>query len=239
MPEPRIIMQDTGIHNERIEESATRVLRSGSWKKQRIITVLPSATTIPARVALAHWNLAFPPNNGVMKILALGMEVGEAYSTAISSILAHPELSKWEYVLTIEHDNAPPVNGVLLLTERMENNPHLAAVSGLYWTKGETGVPQIWGDPADVLNFRPQAPKAGELVECCGIGMGFALWRLETFKDSRLRKPWFKTMTGIEGTGVGTQDLYFWGDARQYGYRCAVDCNVLVGHYDLESDTMW
>ena len=34
--------------------------------------------------------------------------------------------------------------------------------------------------------------------------------------------------------GVGTQDLYFWGDARKYGYRCAIACDVKVGHYDHE-----
>ena len=49
---------------------------------------------------------------------------------------------------------------------------------------------------------------------------------------------------GENGTGIGTQDLYFWGDARKYGYRCAIDCSVKVGHYDLEGrfgppDTMW
>jgi hypothetical protein len=54
------------------------------------------------------------------------------------------------------------------------------------------------------------------------------------FKDERLRKPWFKTYNGTEGFGIGTQDLAFWGDARKYGYRCAVDCSVKVGHYDHE-----
>ena len=42
-----------------------------------------------------------------------------------------------------------------------------------------------------------------------------------------------------EGQGIGTQDLYFWGDARKYGYRCAIDCNVKVGHYDYINDMMW
>jgi hypothetical protein len=67
--------------------------------------------------------------------------------------------------------------------------------------------------------------------------MGFNLWRTSMFRDERLRKPWFKTLAGKEG--VGTQDLYFWGDARKYGYRAAIDCGVLVGHYDHSTDTMW
>jgi hypothetical protein len=167
------------------------------------------------------------------------MEVGDAYSTAISQILDHPELGKWEYLLTVEHDNAPPADGVLKLVEQMENHKELSCISGLYWTKGEGGVPQIWGDVTDpVLNFRPQPPDPnGGLKPCYGTGMGFALWRLKMFNDPALRKPWFVTQKG--NGGVSTQDLYFWADAAKYGYKCAVDCSVMVGHYDHSSDTMW
>jgi hypothetical protein len=189
-------------------------------------------------VALSHWNLGFPPNNSVVRMLAVGMEVGEAYSTAVEQILAHPELSQWEYMLTIEHDNMPPADGVLRLLERMEANPRFSCVGGLYYTKGHGGVAQIWGDPTDpVLNFRPQLPDPnGGLVECNGTGMGFNLWRLKMFKDKKLRRPWFVTQTK---DGMATQDLYFWSDARKHGYRCAIDCGVKVGHYDLATDTVW
>jgi hypothetical protein len=154
-------------------------------------------------------------------------------------VLANPDLRDWEYLLTIEHDNVPPPGGVLQLIAQMEAHPELACVSGLYWTKGEQGAPQVWGDPADpVLNFRPQPPRAGELVECCGTGMGFALWRLAMFKDAKLRKPWFKTIASAE-EGAGTQDLYGWADFRKHGYRCAVDCSVLVGHHDHLTGITW
>lgn len=233
-----IVTDLSGTHNQNLENARERIISDGSWKKQRIILILPSAKTIPAKVALSHWNLIFPPNQGVVRILAQDMEVGNAYSHGIEQILAHPDLSQWEYILTIEHDNIPPADGVLKLIRQMEAHPEFACIGGLYWTKGETGVPQIWGDPNDPqLNFRPQPPVPGQLVECCGTGMGFNLWRLSMFKDDRLRKPWFKTIAGTEG--VGTQDLYFWGDARKYGYRCAIDCGVLVGHYDVGADITW
>jgi hypothetical protein len=236
---PQLVIQDFGgAHNSDLHKTSARLLRGGSWKKQRIICVLPASDLIPAKVALSHWNLAFPPNNGVMRMLALGMEVGDAYSTAIEQILVHPDLGQWEYLLTIEHDNAPPPDGVLKLVEQMEAHPEFACIGGLYFTKGEGGCAQIWGDPNDgVLNFRPQAPDpAGGLVECCGTGMGFNLFRLQMFKDSRLRKPWFKTQTE---NGVATQDLYAWSDFRKYGYRCAIDCSVKVGHFDYANDMMW
>jgi hypothetical protein len=193
---------------------------------------------IPTKVYLSHCGLIFPPNQASHRMAAIGMEVGEAFSDSIEQIISHPELGQWEYLLTIEHDNIPPADGLLKLIKRMEEHPEFACIGGLYWTKGEGGVPQIWGDPKDpVLNFRPQPPVAGQLIECCGTGMGFNLWRISMFKDPKLRKPWFKTIASKDG--VGTQDLYFWGDARKHGYRCAIDCDVLVGHYDHTTDTTW
>jgi len=234
-----LIVQDFGgNHNKDIAKTQARLIKGATWKKQRIVAIIPADTLIPAKVALTHWNLIFPPNQGVVRILAQGMEVGDAYSQAIENILQHPDLSKWEYILTLEHDNTPPQDGILKLIERMEEHPEYACIGGLYYTKGEGGVPQIWGDPNDpVLNFRPQLPVPGQLVECCGTGMGFNLWRLKMFKDERIPKPWFETKKSKNG--VGTQDLAFWGEARKYGYRCAVDCSVLVGHYDHVTDTTW
>lgn len=230
---PQIVSLSSGVHNEDIAASTTRVIEGGSWKKQRVIMLIPAGAQIPTKVYLSHCGLVFPPNQGAHRMAAIGMEVGEAFSNSIQEIINHPELSQWEYLLTIEHDNIPPADGLVKLIKRMEEHPEFSCIGGLYWTKGPGGQPQIWGDPKDpVLNFRPQPPDPnGGLVECCGTGMGFNLWRLSMFKDERLRRPWFKTLAGKEG--VGTQDLYAWSDFRKYGYRCAIDCDVKVGHYDL------
>jgi len=234
-----LIMQDFGgKHSLDLKATNQRLHKEGSWKRQRIVVILPSDKMISAKVALSHWNLIFPPNNGVVRILAVGTEVGHAYSEAIDAVLANPELSQWEYILTIESDNMPPPDGVLKLLKDMDEHPELHCIGGLYFCKGEGGCAHIWGDPKDpVLNFRPQLPVPGQLIECVGSSMGFHLWRMEMFKDKRLRKPFFKTLAGAEG--VGTQDLFFWGDARKYGYRTAVDCDVKVGHYDLANDQVW
>ena len=238
---PQVI--EAGRHNADLENSTLRIVEGGTWKKQRVIMLIPAGITIPTKVYLSHCALAFPPNQAAHRMAAIGMEVGEAFSSTIAEIIQHPEIGNWEYLLTIEHDNVPTPDGLIKLIKRMDHHPEFACIGGLYWTKGEGGVPQIWGDIKDpIMNFRPQPPVPGELVECWGTGMGFNLWRLSMFKDERLRKPWFKTVAGNEG--VGTQDLYFWNDAHKYGYRCAIDCDVLVGHYDMEGkfgppDTMW
>ena len=237
---PQLIGIDSGVHNSDLKKSGQRIIQGGSWRKQRVIMLIPAGVSIPTKVYLSHCGLIFPPNQASFRMAAIGMEVGEAFSNAIEEILNNPELSQWEYLLTIEHDNIPPADGLVKLIERMEKNQQYACIGGLYWTKGEGGVPQIWGDPKDTLNFRPQAPDPnGGLVECNGTGMGFNLWRLQMFKDSKLRKPWFKTLNGSEGQGVGTQDLYAWGDFKKHGYRCAIDCSVKVGHYEQSTDITW
>lgn len=231
-----IVVQDfAGFHNGEFEQGRSRLIEGGSWRRQRTVIVMPTGSSIPAKVALALWNLGLPPNNPVIRVLAIGLEVGEAYSNAFEGILAEPDLRNWEYALTVEHDNLPRPNSFLKLLSRMDQNPQMAAISGLYFQKGEGGIPQIWGDPRDpVRNFRPQPPVNGELVECCAVGMGFTLWRLSMFRDDRLRRPWFQT----QRQPMMTQDLFFWDDARDKGYRCGVDCSVKVGHMD-ETGFIW
>jgi hypothetical protein len=244
--QPQIIQShDPGYHNSDLAKTSIRLLEGGTWKKQRVIQLIPAGATIASKVYLSHCGLAFPPNQGVHKMLCQGMEVGDAYSKAIEAILTHPDLSQWEYLLTIEHDNVPPGDGVVKLIKQMEAHPEFSCIGGLYFCKGPEGCAHIWGEISDpVVNYRPQVPKQGQLVECYGTSMGFNLWRLSMFKDTRLRKPWFQTIDGSEGRGIGTQDLAFWSDARKYGYRCAVDCSILVGHHDLEgkfgpADFVW
>jgi len=232
----QLIVQDFGgANNDDLNGARARLMKGGSWKNQRVVVVIPTAELIPAKVALAYWNLAFPPNNGVVRILAQGQEVGEAYSAAVEAVLADQNLSQWEFLLTMEHDNLPPPDGILRLIERMEQHPEMSVIGGGYWTKGPGGVFQAWGDPKDpVMNFRPQLPDPnGGLIECNGTGMGFTLYRLQMFKDVRLRRPWFKTQ---KENGLATQDLYFAMNARSLGYRFCVDCSVKTGHLDFKGE---
>jgi hypothetical protein len=136
------ILETPGRHNTD-PLAAGRILEGASWKQQRIVVILPAGPDIPTKVALAMWSLIFPPNNGVVRIACEGMEVGDAYSQAIEGVLAHPDFGKWEYILTIEHDNLPPSDGVLKLIESMDKHPEFDCIGGLYWTKGEGGCPRF------------------------------------------------------------------------------------------------
>ena len=238
MSETKIFGYESGIHNGSLQLSIDRLNRDCVYKDLSTIVIIPALNQVSTKAASSWWNLMFPPNQKVVKLFAQNMEVGEAYSVTIEQILAHPELSKYKYILTMEADNVVPPDGLMKLFSRIEAHPELACIGGLYWTKGYGGVPQIWGDIKDpVLNFKPMPPVPGELVECCGTGQGFNLFRLDMFRDSKLRKPWFKT-TASTTEGCYSQDLYFWTDARKHGYRCGISCDVLVGHVD-SSGFVW
>lgn len=236
---PALITQDfSGWNNSNLPYVIEREIKLAQYKPQRIVVVIPCLEAIPAKVYLSHCNLLYPMNNPIRRILAQGMEVGEAYQAAFEAIIQDQELVQWEYILTVEHDNMPPHDGIVKLVAHLEAHPEYAAVGGLYFTKGPDGVAQIWGDPRDTyLNFRPQVPKEDGLVECNGLGMGFTLFRMSLFRDGNIERPWFKTDN--QPGSIYTQDMYFWKKAWNARYRCAVACDVRVGHYDVKEDRIY
>jgi hypothetical protein len=235
---PTIISDySAGRHNEQLGQTITRLREEAAYKNLSTVLIVPALKKIETRVVAAWLNVFPPPNQKFCRLFAQGMEVGAAYSESIESILAHPDLKEFPYIITMEHDNAPPPDGIVKLLAQMEAHPEFAAIGGLYFVKGPRSPAQIWGNPNEPLNFRPQLPKEG-LVECNGLGMGFTAFRLSLFKDPKLRRPWFKTVASKE-EGFGTQDLYAWGDFRKHGYRCAVDCDIRVGHWDEVNEVMW
>ena len=221
-----------GAHNENLDAAIARLEAEGAYRDLSTIIVVPALGTVPTKVVASWLSMYSPPNQRVVRMFALGMEVGAAYSRTIEQVLANPDLAHYKYLITLEHDNVPPPDGIPRLLNQMERHPEYAVISGLYFTKGPGGVAQMWGDPTDpVLNFRPIVPRPDALIEVNGTGMGFAAWRLSMFKDANLRRPWFQT-TSSQYQGAYTQDLYFATDAKKHGYRFAVDCSIKVGHHD-------
>lgn len=237
MSEPNIYSDyAAGSHNTDLQKTINRLKKDMAYKDLSTIIITPATGAVPVRVIQSWESLMTPPNNKVVRLYAEGAEVGVAYSTCIEGILNHPDMKNWKYVCFREHDNILPPDGLIKLLRQMEDHPEFDAISAIYFTKGHGGHPQIWGDPKDpVLNFRPQLPipniPGTSLVECNGTGMGFAIFRLKMFKDKNLRRPWFNT-TASKEEGCFSQDLYAWSDLKKNGYRCAVDVDCKVGHYD-------
>jgi hypothetical protein len=231
-----------GFHNSNSTFSFERVVDGASYRDCSTVILLPTPRDgkIHYKVSDSLKGLMAPMNQKnvpLRTIMLRGMEVADAYNNGIQMILDNPELSKWKFVLTWEHDNVAPPDGLLRLVADMYESPY-AGIGGLYWTKGEAGMPMIYGDPLDPqMNFRPMPPMPETLQECRGIAMGFSLFDMQLFKDKRLGPPWFRTVQEyIPGVGArgGTQDLDFCQRAQELGYRFAVDTRVKVGHVQLE-----
>jgi hypothetical protein len=243
---PQIVIEDyQGRHNAD-PNSSDRLIKGNTYRDLSTICIVPTRGMITAKVVQNWMGLMPLMNQKFIRIFVIGMEVGEAYAQAMEMILAHPDLSNWQYILTLEEDNLPPPDGLSKLIESI--NQGFDAVGGLYWTKGPAGQPMIYGDPAVMpRNFIPQVPCPDTIQPCNGLGMGFTLFKVSMFKDPRLPRPLFKTMSEYKpgfGCQVFTQDLYFFNNAVALGYKFACDTRVRVGHYDYEGvagepDTVW
>lgn len=235
---PQIIVENwEGRHNSD-PNTQDRLVKGNTYKDLSTIIIIPTRGTIHAKVVQCWMNLMMPMNQKVLRMFIIGMEVGNAYNSAVEMILNHPDLSNWKYILTLEDDNMPPPDGLIRLYEGLSEYD---VVGGLYWTKGEGGQPMIYGDPnVHPKNFIPQVPKPNTLHHCNGLGMGFDLFKLDMFR--KIPKPWFKTVQQYEqgkGASMWTQDLYFFQEAAKYGYKFACDTRVRVGHYDSVNDIVW
>lgn len=240
MSEPKIIVGgDLGLHNSDLEKSRERLKTGRQYQNLSTVMIVPTRGMISARVVESWMGLMTPMNNAFIRLFVSGMEVGDAYNSGIELILGNEGLSNFKYLLTVEEDNIPPPDGLLKLLESIGD---YAAVGGLYWTKGDGGQPMIYGDPTGILSFQPQIPIPDTVQECNGLGMGFTLFNLDVFRDERIPRPWFKTVQEWSpdgGARMGTQDLYFFANARKAGWKVASDNRVKVGHYDYEADVIW
>jgi hypothetical protein len=235
---PQIVIQGyEGFHNQ---ISDNENLKKNAYKDRSTICIVPTRGQIPAKVVQSWMGLMNPMNQKFVRMFAIGLEVGAAYSNTIEQILQHPELSTWKYILTLEEDNCPPPDGLIKLYDHMDKYD---AIGGLYWTKGVDGKPMCYGKP-DVfpMNFIPFMPEPDTITRCNGLGMGFTLFKLEIFKNKKLPKPFFETVQkytpGVGAEGY-TQDLRFFENAGKLGYKFACDSRVKVGHYDYDNDQMW
>lgn len=204
-------------------------------------------------------HLIKPMNVPMPEMVIPGMEVGEAYNTAIDYILKHPILKEYKYVLTIEDDNiipppdeSIPKGALWPLYEDLEKGGFDIA-GGLYFTKGDFNEPLLYGNPEEKRtavegmfkvrwDWQNQDPGP---IECNGMGMGFTLFKLDIFRDKRLKKPYFKTVAGLHGKGKNkgmgyyTQDLYFFEKIRGLGYKVCVDTRVRLGHIDVSTGIVY
>jgi hypothetical protein len=222
-----------GRHNFNLQDAAERLIKSNTYRDLSTVWVTPSPKgQLDTQVVFSSWlTLQKPMNQKILPVGITNAEVGQAYEAAVEMILR--DSVKWKYMLTLEHDNLPPRDGLLKLYESIDQ---FDAVGGLYWMKGENGNAMIYGDPAEPGSFIPQVPQIDTVQPCNGLGTGFVLFNVDMFR--KIPQPWFRT-SGASDSGAFTQDLFFFEKAAKYGFKFACDTRVKVGHLDLETRKIW
>lgn len=239
---PEIILPYApGTQNADLAKANARLTASQSYKDLSTVIVTPTrgGRSLCPRFVSAIMGLMRPMNQKCFgPVFMSGMEVGQAFNTAVEMILGHPELSKFKFMLTLEDDTIPGPDALLKLYEGIKDYD---AVGGLYWTKGEAGAPMIYGNSNESpLNFIPQQPIPETIQRCNGLGMGCTLFRMSVFK--KLDKPYFQTVQDWSphtGGRAMTQDLATFERMAKLGMKVACDTRVKCSHYDIENDQLW
>jgi SAM-dependent methyltransferase len=140
-----------------------------------------------------------------------------------------------KYLFFLGDDVVVPNPTLRQLIFRMEQNPKIGVVGGVYCSKS---------DPPAPLVFRENGMgsywdwKAGEFFQVSGLGMDCTLIRTEVL--SKMSKPWFKTVDtdqfkdGVNQADMWTEDLYFLNKlSKETDFEIWCDGSLICGHEDV------
>lgn len=235
-----------GAHNEGIKTAEKKLQTKMLYQDLSVVAVTPTRNTQQGpspRWIAAMLSIMKPMNQRFTgPVFFCGMEVGDAYNTAVRTIFEHKDLKNYRFMLTWEDDVIPQPDALLeMLAVQAETGADI--VSSMYWSKGEDGFPMIYGDITDPeVNFRPIYPTKDKYQWCYGSGMGFTLFDLNQFREHP-GEDWFKTNTEYDSKErtirQATQDLYYMETAIKRGYKICVAQQAKCAHYDSKGDVLW
>jgi len=188
--------------------------------------------------ALALKSLNPPLNFNTVFAIIRGKPVAEAREEIAEQAL---KLGA-KYLLFIGDDTILPAHALRQFIFRMEQDPTVGVVGGVYCSKS---------DPPAPLVFRGNGKgsywdwKIGEFFEVTGLGMDATLIRVDILKD--MAKPWFKTVDtdsfseGINHAELWTEDLYFFNNLSTNAPQWKVWCEggVICDHWEHSTNRFY
>src|SRR6516164_5618394 len=118
-----LLPPNAGWHNQQYWSEPTEVIKGNTYKDRSTVIFIPSLGSISVKAIQAYNTLMKPMNQKVTQIYLVNQEVGKAYQQMVEIVRTNPELRTWKYVLTLEHDNLPPPDGLLKLYDDIESGP--------------------------------------------------------------------------------------------------------------------
>ena len=184
------------------------------------------------------WKSLSPPMNYNMRVV---QEWNKPVAVARNSIAKAALEQDSKYIFFLGDDVVVPYHTLRQLIYKLEMNPQIGLVSGIYCSKT---------DPAYPLVFRGNGKgsywnwKLGEFFEVTGVGMDCALIRTKIFKE--LSEPWFETvddddfLEGISNAESWTEDLFMCNKLlEETEWKIFADATVICEHWDAVSRTCW
>jgi hypothetical protein len=183
--------------------------------------------------AFAFKSLNPPINFNTVFHIVVGKPVADARNE-----MAQAAIDKnCKYLFFLGDDTIVPNHTLRQLIYRMEQDPDVGVVGGVYCAKA---------DPAYPLVFRGQGNgsywdwKIGEYFEVTGLGMDCTLIRTDVFRD--MKPDWFATISsdkyldGVNDAEEWTEDLFFLARVKEEtGWKIMCDANVICGHHDIST----
>jgi len=173
-----------------------------------------------------------PPINYNMQVCQIsGAPVADARNAIAEAALREEA----RYVFFLGDDVVVPAHTLRQLIMRMENNPQIGVIGGVYCCKSNPPAPLVFRDNG-VGSFWDW--KIGEFFEVTGLGMDCTIIRTDVFKQ--LPKPWFVTKrsdefeNGVNKADEWTEDLWFLktvADKTEYKIYC--DASIICDHEDV------
>ena len=160
-----------------------------------------------------------------------GMRVDDART----ELVKHALKLESDYVLFLDNDIIPPIDGLCRLIETLENNEDVGCVTGDYCLKGcPTYSAHLQLNNNGMVTELDRLNLSDKLVHNDWlIGLGFALIKTEFFKQART--PWFKCHTRNAKNIDVNEDAHFSELMFENGYNIFIDQSVKCLHVDFEN----
>lgn len=186
---------------------------------------------VPLEWALAFKAMNPPINFNVSFSIVRGKEVADARNLIAQQAVDNDA----KYLFFLGDDVEVPAHSLRQLIYRIQNNPKIGVVGGIYCSKC---------DPPAPLVFRENGRgsywdwKVGEFFPVTGLGMDCTLIQVDILKE--ISKPWFKTvdtdgyLDGENKAEQWTEDLYFLNKVKlETDYEIYCDAGVICKHHDV------
>lgn len=232
-------------------ETKVENIQLGSHQRCCIMMGIPTLGMVPIEFVVGFSRMQTPINGQVFQYTVKGFEVGVARNMCVEYIMKMEPKDRPRWLFFLGDDMIPPWDGFVKLFEEAEQN-NWDCLTGMYYWKGEPPTPLIWRNDKIGRLLPGRDFTAGEAIHVDLTGLDFTLIRVSLLE--RMEPPWFKTGPSLRSHIPGditkytkthesiithTEDVWFYGKARELKAKIGVHSGVRVAHLDVKTGCIY